>query len=62
MGAEGWLAWDFELLCGDGSRAPLMEWKTCNLGAIPPNIVMTRPVLTARIYDLLMKSQVCTVN
>ncbi|KTF72101.1 hypothetical protein cypCar_00048064 [Cyprinus carpio] len=55
--AEGWLAWDFELLCGDGSRAPLTEWKTCNLGAIPPNIVMTRPVLTARIYDLLMKSQ-----
>lgn len=55
--AEGWLAWDFELLCGDGSRAPLTEWKTCNLGTIPPNIVMTRPVLTARIYDLLMKSQ-----
>ncbi|KTG07020.1 hypothetical protein cypCar_00007029, partial [Cyprinus carpio] len=55
--AEGWLAWDFELLCGDGSRAPLTEWKTCNLGAIPPNIVMTRPVLIARIYDLLMKSQ-----
>ncbi|KAI2663737.1 Serotransferrin [Labeo rohita] len=55
--AEGWLTWDFELLCGDGSRAPLTEWKTCNLGEIPPNIVMTRPVLTARIYDLLMKSQ-----
>uniref|UniRef100_A0A671QRX7 Serotransferrin n=1 Tax=Sinocyclocheilus anshuiensis TaxID=1608454 RepID=A0A671QRX7_9TELE len=54
--AEGWLAWDFELLCGDGSRSPLTEWKTCNLGAIPPNIVMTHPVLTARIYDLL-KSQ-----
>uniref|UniRef100_A0A673MP18 Transferrin-like domain-containing protein n=1 Tax=Sinocyclocheilus rhinocerous TaxID=307959 RepID=A0A673MP18_9TELE len=47
----------FELLCGDGSRAPLTEWKTCNLGAIPSNIVMTHPVLTARIYDLL-KSQV----
>ncbi|XP_051752841.1 saxiphilin-like [Ctenopharyngodon idella] len=55
--AEGWLTWDFELLCSDGSRAPLTEWKTCNLGAVPPNIVMTRPVLTSRIYDLLMKSQ-----
>ncbi|XP_039545606.1 inhibitor of carbonic anhydrase isoform X2 [Pimephales promelas] len=55
--AEGWLTWDFELLCSDGTRAPLTEWKTCNLGAVPPNIVMTRPVLTARIYDLLMKSQ-----
>lgn len=60
--AEGWLPLDFELLCSDGSRAPLTEWKTCNLGAVPPNIVMTRPVLTARIYDLLMKSQVCTLK
>lgn len=55
--AEGWVTWDFELLCSDGSRAPLSQWKSCNLGAVPPNIVMTRPVLTARIYDLLMKSQ-----
>ncbi|XP_026863631.2 melanotransferrin [Electrophorus electricus] len=55
--ANGWLARDFELLCGDGRRAPLTEWKSCNLGAVPPNTVMTRPVLTARIYDFLMKSQ-----
>ncbi|XP_066522642.1 saxiphilin-like [Hoplias malabaricus] len=58
--AEGWLAWDFELLCGDGGRAALTEWRSCNLGAIPPNTVMTRPVLTARIYDFLMKSQEAT--
>lgn len=55
--AEGWVAWDFELLCGDGRRAPLSEWESCNLGTIPPNIIMTRPVLTARVYDFLMKSQ-----
>ncbi|XP_030632456.1 saxiphilin-like [Chanos chanos] len=55
--AEGWVASDFELLCGDGRRAPLADWKSCNLGAIPPNVVMTRPVLTARVYDFLMKSQ-----
>uniref|UniRef100_A0A3B4CKA0 Serotransferrin n=1 Tax=Pygocentrus nattereri TaxID=42514 RepID=A0A3B4CKA0_PYGNA len=54
---EGWLAWDFELLCEDGGRAAVTEWRTCNLGAIPPNTVMTRPVLIARIYDFLMKSQ-----
>lgn len=28
------------------------------MGAIPPNTIMTRPVLTARVYDFLMKSQV----
>ncbi|KAL2090975.1 hypothetical protein ACEWY4_013238 [Coilia grayii] len=55
--AEGWVSWDFELLCASGGRAPLSEWQNCNLGAVPPNTVMTRPVLTARIYDFLMKSQ-----
>ncbi|XP_069038145.1 saxiphilin-like [Lepisosteus oculatus] len=55
--AEGWTSWDFELLCPDGQRAPLSQWQGCHLGAIPPNIVMTRPVLTSRVYDFLMKSQ-----
>uniref|UniRef100_A0A3B3T1Z3 Serotransferrin n=1 Tax=Paramormyrops kingsleyae TaxID=1676925 RepID=A0A3B3T1Z3_9TELE len=56
--AEGWQPSDFELLCTDGRRAPLSEWESCHLGAIPPNIIMTRPVLTSRVYDFLMKSQV----
>lgn len=56
--AEGWTSADFELLCADGRRAPLSEWASCNLGVIPPNTIMTRPVLTARVYDFLMKSQV----
>uniref|UniRef100_A0A3B4G4C6 Serotransferrin n=1 Tax=Pundamilia nyererei TaxID=303518 RepID=A0A3B4G4C6_9CICH len=55
--AEGWSSSDFELLCADGRRAPLSDWETCNLGVIPPNTVMTRPVLTARVYNFLMKSQ-----
>ncbi|XP_056293563.1 saxiphilin-like [Pseudoliparis swirei] len=55
--AEGWTSSDYELLCGDGRRAPLSEWESCNLGNIPPNSIMTRPVLTARVYDFLIKSQ-----
>uniref|UniRef100_A0A3B5AR53 Serotransferrin n=1 Tax=Stegastes partitus TaxID=144197 RepID=A0A3B5AR53_9TELE len=55
--ADGWTSSDFELLCGDGRRAPLSEWESCNLGVIPPNTIMTRPVLTSRVYDFLMKSQ-----
>ncbi|KAK0146454.1 Serotransferrin [Merluccius polli] len=55
--AEGWLSSDFELLCPDGGRAQLSDWESCNLGVIPPNTVMTRPVLAARVYDFLMKSQ-----
>ncbi|KAM9409815.1 saxiphilin-like [Pholidichthys leucotaenia] len=54
---QGWVSSDFELLCADGQRAPLSEWERCNLGVIPPNTIMTRPVLTARIYDFLIKSQ-----
>ena len=56
--SEGWQPADFELLCPDGSRAPLSDWESCNLGDVPPNTVMTRPVLAARVYDFLMKSQV----
>ncbi|XP_034022326.1 melanotransferrin isoform X2 [Thalassophryne amazonica] len=55
--AEGWTPSDFELLCGDGRRVRLSEWESCNMGAIPPNTVMTRPVLTSRVYDFLMKSE-----
>uniref|UniRef100_A0A671XNN0 Serotransferrin n=1 Tax=Sparus aurata TaxID=8175 RepID=A0A671XNN0_SPAAU len=60
--ADGWTSSDFELMCGDGRRAPLSEWESCNLGVIPPNTIMTRPVLTARVYDFLMKSQVTNPN
>lgn len=49
---------DFELLCADGRRAALSDWESCNLGVIPPNTIMTRPVLMSRVYDFLMKSQV----
>ncbi|XP_012728139.2 saxiphilin [Fundulus heteroclitus] len=55
--AQGWTPSDFELLCVDGQRATLSEWQSCNLGVVPPNSIMTRPVLTSRVYDLLMKSQ-----
>uniref|UniRef100_A0A3B5LUX1 Serotransferrin n=1 Tax=Xiphophorus couchianus TaxID=32473 RepID=A0A3B5LUX1_9TELE len=55
--AKEWKQSDFELLCADGHRAALSEWESCNLGVVPPNSIMTRPVLTARVYDFLMKSQ-----
>ncbi|XP_064424151.1 saxiphilin-like isoform X2 [Latimeria chalumnae] len=55
--ASGWTASDFELLCPSGQRAPVTEWEACNLGPVPPNTVMTRPVITTKIYDFLMKSQ-----
>ncbi|XP_078082950.1 saxiphilin-like isoform X1 [Mustelus asterias] len=55
--ASGWTPDDFELLCPGGERAPVTEWEKCNLGPIPPNIVMTRSVIATKVYDFLMKSQ-----
>ncbi|XP_054641362.1 saxiphilin-like isoform X1 [Dunckerocampus dactyliophorus] len=55
--AQGWTSSDFELLCADGRRASLSEWESCNLGVIPPNTIVTRPVHTERVHDFLMKSQ-----
>lgn len=42
---------DFELLCRDGSRAPVNDYKTCNLGTVPPNAIVTRGDTPFRLID-----------
>lgn len=32
---------DFELLCDDGSRAAVTDYKTCNWGIVPSNAIVT---------------------
>ncbi|XP_019394735.1 PREDICTED: melanotransferrin-like isoform X2 [Crocodylus porosus] len=55
--AKGYTPSDFELLCLDGRRVAVTDWADCNLGPVPPSIVMTRPMSITKIYDFLMKSQ-----
>ncbi|KAF7239829.1 Ovotransferrin [Varanus komodoensis] len=55
--ATGYSAGDLELLCPDGSRAAVTDWQTCNLGPVPPSVVVARPMTVARVYDFLAKSQ-----
>ncbi|NWV83723.1 TRFE2 protein, partial [Dasyornis broadbenti] len=55
--AKGYTPLDFELLCLDGTHAAVTEWAGCNLGPIPPSVVMTRPVTVTKISDFLLKSQ-----
>ncbi|KFV63297.1 Serotransferrin-B, partial [Dryobates pubescens] len=55
--AKGYSPLDLELLCADGTRAAVTEWAACNLGPIPPSVVMTRPVTVTKISDFLTKSQ-----
>ncbi|XP_015684333.2 melanotransferrin-like [Protobothrops mucrosquamatus] len=55
--ATGYALRDFELLCPDGSRAAITAWRTCNLGCVPPSVVVTRPVTVTKVHDFLAKSQ-----
>ncbi|VDI36666.1 melanotransferrin-like [Mytilus edulis] len=32
---------DYELMCKDGTRKPIDEWRTCHLGKLPSNAVVT---------------------
>ncbi|KAM8962253.1 serotransferrin-like [Pelodytes ibericus] len=54
---QGFSPSDFDLLCPNGERAPLSEWRRCNMGSVPPSVVMTRPIITAKIHDFIIKSQ-----
>ncbi|XP_025024986.1 melanotransferrin-like isoform X2 [Python bivittatus] len=66
LSSSGWAAGstpgDFELLCPDGSRAAITAWRACNLGRVPPSIVVTRPVTVTKVYDFLAKSQESSKN
>ncbi|CAK1594537.1 unnamed protein product [Parnassius mnemosyne] len=49
----------FELICRDGSRAPVTEWEKCNWGRIPADAIVTSSAATQderkRYQNLLQK-------
>ncbi|XP_063171823.1 serotransferrin-like isoform X2 [Candoia aspera] len=60
--AAGYTPGDFELVCPDGSRAAIAAWRACNLGHVPPSVVVTRPVTVTKVSDFLAKSQESSKN
>ncbi|CAJ0931413.1 unnamed protein product [Ranitomeya imitator] len=49
---------DYQLLCRDGTRADVTEWKRCNLARVPAHAVVVRPdVDGSLIYKMLHEGQ-----
>ncbi|XP_066050285.1 serotransferrin [Chamaea fasciata] len=43
----------FELLCTDGQRANVMDYRRCNLAKVPTHAVMTRPEKALQVREML---------
>ncbi|NXJ12854.1 TRFE protein, partial [Odontophorus gujanensis] len=48
---------DFELLCTDGRRANVMDYRECNLAEVPTHAVVVRPEKASKIRDLLERQE-----
>ncbi|MBN3298543.1 TRFE1 protein, partial [Amia calva] len=50
---------DYELLCRDGSRKPISDYKSCHLARVPAHAVVSRkdPVLAEKIWHTLEEAQ-----
>ena len=52
----------YQLLCADGTRAPLSAYKECSLGRAPPNIIVTdknaSEEVAKRIQEFLKSAEV----
>uniref|UniRef100_A0A6I8RV52 Serotransferrin n=1 Tax=Xenopus tropicalis TaxID=8364 RepID=A0A6I8RV52_XENTR len=49
---------DYELLCPDGSRAPINDFKRCNLAEVPAHSVVTLPGKRKPVVEILVNQQV----
>ncbi|XP_018410833.1 PREDICTED: saxiphilin-like [Nanorana parkeri] len=48
---------DFEILCLDGSRAPVTNYRGCNLSGLPPRAIVTREESVSDVVRILINQQ-----
>uniref|UniRef100_A0A8C2SMV6 Ovotransferrin n=1 Tax=Coturnix japonica TaxID=93934 RepID=A0A8C2SMV6_COTJA len=48
---------DFELLCTDGRRANVMDYRECNLAEVPTHAVVVRPEKAKKIQELMERQE-----
>lgn len=58
-GLQGGTPTEQSILCRDGSRKPVSEWKNCNLARVPSHVVMTNKNNDrAALWNFLNEAQV----
>ncbi|KAM4694830.1 serotransferrin [Discoglossus pictus] len=55
--AKGLKESDFQLLCLDGTRAPVDQYKKCNLAEVPAHAVITRPDKRDAVFNVIANQQ-----
>ncbi|XP_071607746.1 ovotransferrin-like [Heliangelus exortis] len=48
---------EFELLCTDGRRANIMEYRTCNLARVPTHAVVTRSEKAKKVQEVMERQE-----
>lgn len=59
--AQGLKAGDFQLLCPDGTRRPVSDYRSCNLARVPSRGIVAHSAIDSTvIYNMLREGLVRT--
>ena len=51
---------DYQLLCNDGRRADIDDWKDCNMGKVPANAIVTAGKIIVENLTNVLQIRPCT--